>query len=94
MLVDKARYAAAAANDWRFLNGGHADRDSCLRMAEEGYENWYLPRVVLLSLNLDASVTAGLQSGDAYNRWLLNHLGRERIETVSKLCTFDAGESA
>jgi hypothetical protein len=94
MLVDKARYAAAAANDWRFLNGGHADRDACLRMAEDGYENWYLPRVALLSLNLGRSGMAGLQGGDAYNHWLLNRLGRERIENVSKLCTFDAGESA
>jgi GT2 family glycosyltransferase len=94
MLVDKARYALAAAEGWRFLNGGNADRDACLRMHEAGYENWYLPRVALLSLNLDASATAARQATDAYNGWLLDHLWRERFETVSELRAFGAGHPA
>jgi hypothetical protein len=91
MLVDRARYAAAAANGWRFLSGGHADRDACLRMGEAGYENWYLPRVALLRLNLGDNVMAASRVEDAYNGWLLNHLGRDRFETVSTLCTVGDG---
>jgi GT2 family glycosyltransferase len=75
MLVDRARYAAAAAEGWRFVNGGYADRDACLRMSEAGHESWYLPRVTLLHLSLDERTT----DEQAYNRWLLHHLWHDRF---------------
>jgi hypothetical protein len=88
MLVEKARYAEAAVDGWRFPGGGHADRDACLRMAEAGHENWYLPRVALLSLRVGRTRCAAGEAEDAYNGWLLNRLGSDRFERVAARCTF------
>jgi O-antigen biosynthesis protein len=79
MLVDTARYAAAGAEGWRFVNGGYADRDACLRMGEAGHESWYLPRVTLLHLSLDQRAT----DEQAYNRWLLDHLWHDRFRATA-----------
>lgn len=40
----------------------HVDADYCKRIADAGYQNWYLPEAVIIHLNHKGGTTAGIQA--------------------------------
>lgn len=70
MMIDKELYERVGGFPEIYLQGDHEDSELCLRLIQEGYENWYFPEVELYHLesrsyNMDLRVRLAL-----YNRWL------------------------
>jgi GT2 family glycosyltransferase len=67
-----------------YVQGDYEDSDLCLRLAEGGYENWYLPQVELYHLEGQSYALSERQLNGHYNAWLHTHLWSERIEESTK----------
>jgi GT2 family glycosyltransferase len=70
LMIDKELYERVGGFPEIYLQGDHEDSEICLRLIQEGYENWYVPEVELYHLesrsyNMDLRVRLAL-----YNRWL------------------------
>jgi GT2 family glycosyltransferase len=67
-----------------YVQGDYEDSDLCLRLAEGGYENWYLPDVELYHLEGQSYALSERQLNGQYNAWLHTRFWRERIEASAK----------
>jgi GT2 family glycosyltransferase len=67
-----------------YVQGDHEDSDLCLRLIEEGRENWYLPDVELYHLEGQSYPSAVRGAMALYNRWLHTRRLGEQIEAVMR----------
>jgi O-antigen biosynthesis protein len=70
LMIDKDLYERVGGLPELYLQGDHEDSELCLRLIQEGFENWYLPEVELYHLegsSYDWDLRARLA---LYNRWL------------------------
>jgi GT2 family glycosyltransferase len=82
MLIDRARYEQVGGLPLHYVQGDYEDSELCLRLAQAGCQNWYLPAVELYHLE-GQSYTPGLRRVPSeYNMWLHTTLWGERIEEV------------
>ncbi len=82
MMVERELYERMGGLSHRYLQGGFEDSDFCLRLIDEGRENWYMPGAELYHLE-DQSYPKDLRElTTRYNRWLHTRLWDERIEQL------------
>jgi GT2 family glycosyltransferase len=80
MLIDRERYEQVEGLPLHYVQGDYEDSELCLRLSQEGFQNWYLPSVELYHLE-GQSYTPGLRRVPSdYNMWLHSSLWGERIE--------------
>jgi GT2 family glycosyltransferase len=80
MLIDRDRYEQAEGLPLHYVQGDYEDSELCLRLAQAGLVNWYLPGVELYHLE-GQSYTPGVRRVPSeYNMWLHTELWGERIE--------------
>jgi GT2 family glycosyltransferase len=65
-----------------YVQGDYEDSDLCLRLDQNGYENWYFPQAVLYHLEGQSYPSAMRALNGQYNRWLHTHHWRARIEEI------------
>jgi GT2 family glycosyltransferase len=87
MLIDRDRYEAVGGLPLHYVQGDYEDSELCLRLAEAGWENWYLPTVELYHLEGQSYASGARQSPSSYNMWLHTSLWDERI--AQTMAAFD-----
>jgi GT2 family glycosyltransferase len=65
-----------------YVQGDYEDSDLCLRLADLGYECWYVPKAELYHLEGQSYPTPLRQLTSRYNTWLHTHLWGDQIEAV------------
>jgi GT2 family glycosyltransferase len=63
-----------------YVQGDYEDSDFCLRLAEAGYDCWYLPEVELYHLEGQSYSGSQRELSSQYNMWLHTQLWDDRIQ--------------
>ncbi len=87
MLVDRDLYDEVGGLPLHYVQGDYEDSELCLRLAQAGRENWYLPSVELYHLEGQSYVPGLRRVPSEYNMWLHTSLWAERIEET--MAAFD-----
>jgi hypothetical protein len=82
MMIERALYERFGGLHGVYVQGDYEDSDLCLRLAEGGFENWYLPDVELYHLEGQSYAATTRQINGRYNTWLHTRLWKKRIEAV------------
>jgi GT2 family glycosyltransferase len=82
MLVDRDRYEEAGGLPIHYVQGDYEDSELCLRLAQAGRENWYLPQVELYHLEGQSYVADARRVPSEYNMWLHSEIWGSRIEEL------------
>jgi GT2 family glycosyltransferase len=82
MMIARDLYQQLGGLRGIYVQGDFEDSDLCLRLAEAGYENWYLPDAELYHLEGQSYPAPMRQLTGRYNAWLHTHLWNENIEKV------------
>lgn len=92
MLIDRDRYEEAGGLPLHYVQGDYEDSELCLRLAEAGYENWYLPQIELYHLEGQSYVADTRRIPSEYNMWLHSEIWGDRIEELmAEFDPFDEG---
>jgi GT2 family glycosyltransferase len=81
-LIQRSLYQEIGGLQGAYVQGDYEDSDLCLRLIEEGYENWYLPEAELYHLEGQSYALGARQLNGRYNTWLHTHLWGGQIEVV------------
>jgi GT2 family glycosyltransferase len=84
MMIESALYERFGGLHGVYVQGDYEDSDLCLRLAEGGFENWYLPDVELYHLEGQSYALGARQLNARYNTWLHTRLWNKSIEAVMK----------
>jgi GT2 family glycosyltransferase len=79
LMIDRALYERLGGLSGAYVQGDYEDSDLCLKLWQEGLENWYLPEAELYHLEGQSYADDMRQPANRYNMWLHNHLWSERI---------------
>ena len=82
MMIDHELYDDVGGLPLHFVQGDYEDSELCLRLAEAGRENWYLPSVELYHLEGQSYAPGVRRIPSEYNMWLHSRLHDEQIETI------------
>jgi GT2 family glycosyltransferase len=92
MMVDRGLYEEVGGLPLHYVQGDYEDSELCLRLAEAGRRNWYLPAVELYHLEGQSYVPGARRIPSEYNMWLHTSIWRSRIE--STMADFDPYSAA
>ena len=84
LMVSRELYEQLGGLRGIYVRGDYEDFDLCLRLAEAGRQNWYLPAVELYHLEALSYDSEVRRHANRYNAWLHTHLWRERIEALAR----------
>jgi GT2 family glycosyltransferase len=90
MLIDRDLYDEVGGLPLHYVQGDFEDSELCLRLAEAGRENWYLPEVELYHLEGQSYVPGVRRVPSEYNMWLHSELWGDKIEKL--MAEFDPNE--
>jgi hypothetical protein len=82
MMIARALYERVGGLRGVYVQGDYEDSDLCLRLADQGLDNWYVPEVELYHLEGQSYALDMRQLNAKYNTWLHTHLRKESIEAV------------
>ena len=86
LLMERALYEKVGGLQGSYVQGDYEDSDLCLRLAEAGLKNWYLPSVELYHLE-GQSYPAPLRAlASRYNRWLHTRTWQPQITAAMRAC--------
>jgi len=88
MLIDRALYDEVGGLPLHYVQGDYEDSELCLKLAEAGRQNWYLPEVELYHLEGQSYVPGVRRVPSEYNMWLHSELWGPQIEEL--MADFDA----
>jgi GT2 family glycosyltransferase len=80
MMLDRDRFEEAEGLPLHYVQGDYEDSELCLRLAQAGHENWYLPSVELYHLEGQSYLPGLRRVPSEYNMWLHSSLWGEPIE--------------
>lgn len=81
-LIDLELYRSVGGLRGAYVQGDFEDSDLCLRLAEEGLQNWYLPSAELYHLEGQSYGAELRQLTARYNAWLHTYEWDQRIERL------------
>lgn len=82
MMIDARLYERLGGLQGSYVQGDYEDSDLCLRLFQQGYRSWYLPRVELYHLEGQSYPSSVRQMTGRYNRWLHSQAWSHLIPTV------------
>jgi GT2 family glycosyltransferase len=82
MMIASDLYRDQGGLQARYVQGDYEDSDICMRLSEQGLENWYLPQAELYHLEALSYGSDLRLPANRYNAWLHTHLWRGRIEAL------------
>jgi GT2 family glycosyltransferase len=92
MMVDRGLYEEVGGLPLHYVQGDYEDSELCLRFAEAGRQNWYLPTVELYHLEGQSYVPGVRRIPSEYNMWLHTSIWGDRIEsTMADFDPYSAG---
>jgi GT2 family glycosyltransferase len=87
MMVDRGLYEEVGGLPLHYVQGDYEDSELCLRFAEAGRRNWYLPAVELYHLEGQSYVPGVRRIPSEYNMWLHTSIWGNQIG--STMADFD-----
>jgi GT2 family glycosyltransferase len=82
MLIDRRLYEQVGGLPLHYVHGDYEDSELCLKLAEAGRENWYLPDVELYHLEGQSYSSDVRRVPSEYNMWLHSSLWGAQISKV------------
>ena len=82
LMVSRELYERVGGLSYRYVQGGYEDSDFCLRLLEEGAEQWYMPGAELYHLEDQSYPKDVRERATRYNMWLHTELWDERMERL------------
>jgi GT2 family glycosyltransferase len=82
MLIDRDLYDEVGGLPLHYVQGDYEDSELCLKLAEAGRQNWYLPEVELYHLEGQSYVPGVRRVPSEYNMWLHSELWGGQIEEL------------
>lgn len=82
MMIERELYDEVGGLPLHYVQGDYEDSELCLRLAEAGRENWYLPSVELYHLEGQSYVPGVRRIPSEYNMWLHSQLHGEQIAAI------------
>jgi GT2 family glycosyltransferase len=79
MLIERDRFRAVGGLYGGYVDSDYEDVDLCLRLAEAGLTNWYVPQAELYHLEGQSRPASARQLAAAYNTWLFNQRWGARL---------------
>jgi len=79
MMVERAVYEEVGGLPLHYVQGDYEDSELCLRIAETGRRNWYLPSVELYHLEGQSYVPGIRRVPSEYNMWLHTSIWGPRL---------------
>jgi GT2 family glycosyltransferase len=92
LMITRDLYNRVEGLQGEYVQGDYEDSDLCLRLIEEGYENWYLPNAELYHLEGQSYAPALRQLNTRYNTWLQSHRWDAHIGSIMKRYASPADE--
>jgi len=87
MMVDRALFDKVGGFSGAFVRGDFEDSDFCLRLAQDGLQNWYCADIALYHLEGQSYEAPLRVQASRYNAWLQTHTWGDRIGELMR--TFD-----
>jgi GT2 family glycosyltransferase len=84
LMIDRSLYERIGGLRGIYVRGDYEDSDLCLKLIEEGHENWYLPDVELYHLEGQSYSTTDRSAANRYNMWLHTRIWGDRIEALMR----------
>lgn len=94
MMVDRDLYEEVGGLPLHYVQGDYEDSELCMRFAETGRENWYLPSVELYHLEGQSYVPGLRRIPSEYNMWLHTAIWGDRLEEAMREFDPNAASSA
>jgi GT2 family glycosyltransferase len=82
LLIDRERYEEAGGLPLHYVQGDYEDSELCLRLAQAGYESWYLPAAELYHLEGQSYLAEVRRGPSDYNMWLHAEIWGARIDSI------------
>jgi GT2 family glycosyltransferase len=82
MMIDRELYDEVGGLPLHYVQGDYEDSELCLRLAETGRKNWYLPSIELYHLEGQSYVPGVRRVPSEYNMWLHSQLHGQQIEAI------------
>jgi GT2 family glycosyltransferase len=82
MMIARELYESMDGLHGGYVQGDYEDADLCLRMMEEGLQNWYLPEAELYHLEALSYSSSLRIPANRYNAWLHTRTWGDRIEQL------------
>jgi GT2 family glycosyltransferase len=79
MMIDASLYREIGGLRGMYIQGDYEDSDLCLRLSQDGRQNWYLPSIELYHLEGQSYSSELRHLTGAYNRWLHSHTWSHRL---------------
>jgi O-antigen biosynthesis protein len=83
MMVDADLYKRVGGLPTIYVQGDYEDSDFCLRLTEEGLDNWYIADAELYHLEGQSYAPDVRRPFNRYNMWLHNYLRRAAIAALA-----------
>ncbi len=84
LMIDRTLYDRVGGLSHEFVMGGYEDSDLCLKLLEDGRQNWYMPGAELYHLEGQSFPLAGLRlAANRYNTWLQTMRWGRHIESIN-----------
>jgi GT2 family glycosyltransferase len=84
LMIDRSLYEELGGLHGIYVRGDYEDMELCLRLSEQGRENWYLPDAELYHLEAQSYSGSFRRAANRYNMWLHTHLLGNRIASLMK----------
>jgi GT2 family glycosyltransferase len=91
-MIDRDVYRQTGGLAGSYVGGDNEDSDLCLRLLQEGFENWYLPDAELYHLEGQSLPEGVRKLTRRYNDWLQTRTWNQEIESVMDAYTEPAVE--
>jgi GT2 family glycosyltransferase len=82
MMIDRELFQSVGGFSYQYVAGGYEDSDLCLRLMQEGREQWYMPSVELYHLEDQSYPKEVRWRVTDYNKWFHSERWGEQIEHV------------
>jgi GT2 family glycosyltransferase len=83
LMIDSGTYERLEGLSGNYVQGDYEDSDLCLRLLQNGYQNWYLPEAELYHLEGQSYPVELRKLTTRYNMWLQSHFWGRQLEALA-----------
>jgi GT2 family glycosyltransferase len=85
MIIAASLYRELGGLTGGYVQGDYEDSDLCLRLADAGFQNWYLPSIALYHLEGQSYASEERQLASQFNMWLHTYRWNDAIERIASV---------
>jgi GT2 family glycosyltransferase len=85
MMIATSLYRELGGLPGGYVQGDYEDSDLCLRLADAGFQSWYLPSVALYHLEGQSYPSEERKLASQFNKWLHTYRWNDAIERIASV---------